>query len=626
MGFALHRRSGGAGALGIVALAGLGLGGACSHDWDAYDPRLGGGGAVATTSTLSVGGAGGTPTTTSTGTAGDGGAGGAGGSGGQGGAGGSGAGGAGGAGGVGGAGGGMVCVPGTTQPCYSGPAGTENVGICAGGVATCLPDGTGFGGCAGEIVPKSESCLSAADDDCDGAANDVGVEDCGTVADDDCNAIANDHCATWSLRFGQSGEQNGYGIAADSSSNVLVVGDIAGSANFGGGALTSAGSLDAFVVKLTPGGAHVWSKIFGDAASQSAYAVAADGAGNALVTGRFSGTIAFGAAAADSHTSAGLSDAFVVKLDPAGNVLWSRSYGGAGADVGRSIAVDSLGNVLVTGDFAQTIDLGGGPLTSADVLDGFLVKLDPAGNHLWSKAFGGQYDDSGQGVGVDASNDVLVTGYFDEEVGFGGALQSDGPSGGVDVFVAKLAPDGSHLWTRSYGKDGMSLTQKGFAIACDAGGNVYFDGSFVDTVSFGAGTHVGQGLEDIFVVKLDPAGNTIWSKAFGGPAAEYPVGLAVDSGAHVIVSGSLGGGVDFGGGGLEVDGPEDIYVFKLDTDGAHVWSRRFGDSGDQDGTGAAVDPQDHVLITGYIEGSADFGNGPLASAGGEDVFVAKLPP
>src|SRR5439155_17823959 len=99
----------------------------------------------------------------------------------------------------------------------------------------------------------------------------------------------------------------------------------------------------------------------------------------------FQGTIAFSASPADAHTSAGGDDVFVVKFDPAGNVLWSRSFGDILDDTPRAVATDASGNVFVTGDFEGTVNFGGGPVTSVDALDGCLVKLSSAGAVLGTK-------------------------------------------------------------------------------------------------------------------------------------------------------------------------------------------------------------------------------------------------
>jgi hypothetical protein len=339
------------------------------------------------------------------------------------------------------------------------------------------------------------------------------AESCSTPDDEDCDGAPG--CSgnhLWSKRFGDAGNQWTEGIATDANGNVLVSGAFEGTVDFGGGPLTSAGIWDAFVAKLDPAGDHLWSQRIGE----QAYAfITTDAAGNVLVVGYFQGTVDLGGG---PLTSAGDWDVFVAKLDAAGNHLWSKRFGDASLQGAESIATDAAGNVLVTGYFEGTVDLGGGPLTSAGDSDIFVAKLDPAGNHLWSKRFGDASLQVGFG-GSDAAGNVLVTGYFEGTVDLGGGPLTS--AGSYDVFVAKLDPSGNHLWSQRFGDASL---QAGFG-TIDASGNVLVSGHFEGTVDFGGGPLSSAGGLDAFIAKLDPAGNHLWSKRFGdeshqgGPAS-----------------------------------------------------------------------------------------------------------
>ncbi|MDH5627640.1 MAG: hypothetical protein OEY69_05035, partial [Candidatus Krumholzibacteria bacterium] len=155
---------------------------------------------------------------------------------------------------------------------------------------------------------------------------------------------------------------------------------------------------------------------------------------------------------------------------------WSNAWGELGADVGRSVAVDGAGNVIVTGSFEGTIDFGGG-LVSAGDEDIFLVKFNPYGAHLWSMSFGSTGGDQGVDVAVDNAGSIFVTGYFEDIVEFGGgALVSNG---GRDIFVVKFSFDGTHMWSRSYGSSFGN--DEGHGIAVDGAGNVIVGGEFGNT-------------------------------------------------------------------------------------------------------------------------------------------------
>src|SRR3989442_12049361 len=125
-------------------------------------------------------------------------------------------------------------------------------------------------------------------------------------------------------------------------------------------------------------------------------------------------------------------------------MMWSKCLGGdLGGGAGRAVAVDANGNVLVTGKFSGTIDFGTGPLTSAGATDIFLAKYSAAGDPIWSKAFGGALNDSGNGVAVDSGGNVVLIGTASGGAGFcGGAPLAHR----FHTAVAEFSPPRPHPW------------------------------------------------------------------------------------------------------------------------------------------------------------------------------------
>jgi len=240
-----------------------------------------------------------------------------------------------------------------------------------------------------------------------------------SFSDDDVVVIALDADGNhlWSKRFGDSSTQVGHDVAIDASGNVVVTGGLRGTTNFGGSSLISAGDEDVFVTKLSASGGHVWSKRFGDLERQTSKAIAIDGDGNVVVVGNFRGMMDPGGGLLDS---AGGDDVFVVKFDAAGTHLWSKRFGDVEDDMASSVAVDGAGNIVVTGSFRGTINFGGLPLSSAGGTDVFIVEFDADGNRLWSKRFGGLHDEQGVGVAVREPQKVILTGQFDDAIDLGG--------------------------------------------------------------------------------------------------------------------------------------------------------------------------------------------------------------
>lgn len=496
-----------------------------------------------------------------------------------------------------GTGGGSGCVPNAMTSCYSGPANTMNVGACKPGVSTCQSDGTP-GACMGEVLPQAENCLAPADEDCDGAAQ----------------ACTGD--GLWEKRAGDSATQFASAVASGPG-GVVITGSLSGSADFGGGTLTSAGGTDIFVASFDAQGAFRWARRFGDAAAQTGVDVALDAAGNVYVTGDFAGAVDFGGGVL---TSAGGTDAFVVKLDSAGALVWAKRFGDGSSQNGRGIAVDGNGRVVVAGGFGGTVDFGGGALTSAGAFDAFVAMFDSGGTPLWSKRFGDSAFQSGKSVAVDLTGNVVLAGEAAGVTDFGGGPLTS--AGGNDVFLVRLDAAGSHLWSHVFGD---ALVQSAGGVAVDSQGNVLLTGNAAGAIDFGGGPLTSAGGSDVFVAKFSQAGQHLWSRLFGSSGPDDGRDVAVDGFDAVLLTGDFTGSVSFGGALLQTAGGPDVFVAKLDPAGGHAWSRRYGDAVAQGGEGIAADATG-VLVTGSFAGTIDFGPGPMTSAGAGDAFVAKLAP
>lgn len=492
-----------------------------------------------------------------------------------------------------------VCIPSTTSDCYTGPPETMNVGECAGGSHLCDADGLGFGACENQILPTVDDCNTPGDEDCDGAP---------------------DLCPgglRWSKRFGDATVQDTNGVAVDAAGNVIIVGTFAGSVNFGGGALTSAGGTDIFVAKLNRSGGHLWSKRFGNDQAQRGLAVATDATGNVLLTGDFAGQVNFDGS---ELTAAGGTDVFLAKLDASGNHVWSKRFGDSAAQSGLSLSTDSAGDVLLTGVVNGQVDFGLGALVSAGAADLFVAKLDGVGNPLWGKIFGNSAAQSNIRGRFDATGNVLLAGDFGGAVDFGGGQLTT--AGGTDLFVSKLDAGGAHLWSKRFGDAGA---QTAGDLACDGDGNVLFTGGFSGYLDFGTGQLTSAGGSDIFISKLDAAGTAQWAKRMGDTFAQSGLAVVADPSGKIVATGRFAGTTDFGLGPLTSAGGNDLYVVGLNADGTPRFSLQYGDASSQEGRGIATEGTDNLVVAGSFAGSIAFDSqAPLISAGNNDVFVALL--
>ncbi len=308
--------------------------------------------------------------------------------------------------------------------------------------------------------------------------------------------------ALWGTSFGggMTSEQHAHGVAADGIGNVLLTGTFKGDLTIGGASFTNPQGADIFVAKLDGAGLPVWSRQFGDTGDQAGLKIAADSNGNVIVVGHFENELMldFGGGPLPSH---GAKDIFVAKLDGAGLPVWSQSFGDFGEDLVRGLLVDPAGGVIITGSFSGAVDFGGGALM-ADGQDGFVVKLDADGSHVWSRSFGGAGVQDAQSVALDGQGGLLVSGFFENEITFDGEPKLK--SGGLgDVFLMKLdETTGDYVNGRPFGD---STSQGGTScVAADSAGNVFLASSFEGNADLGTGVLINAGGSDIFLAKFPP--------------------------------------------------------------------------------------------------------------------------
>ncbi|NCR87629.1 MAG: hypothetical protein GPI90_24975, partial [Microcystis aeruginosa K13-05] len=234
----------------------------------------------------------------------------------------------------------------------------------------------------------------------------------------------------WMAQFGTSGYDSATGVSSDGSGNVYVSGYTDGSFP----SYTNLGSYDAFVAKYDTSGNPVWVKQFSTSSHDYAEGISSDSNGNVYVSGKTFGSFL-------GYTNLGLYDAFVAKYDGNGNQLWLRQFGTSGDDEITGISSDSSNNVYVTGSTK-----GGLPgYSNLGSYDAFVAKYDGNGNQLWLRQFGTSGNDEITGISRDIDNNVYVTGYTT------GSLPGNISAGGSDAFVAKYNANGTLNWVRQFG-------------------------------------------------------------------------------------------------------------------------------------------------------------------------------
>ncbi|WP_437971438.1 hypothetical protein WMF04_19970 [Sorangium sp. So ce260] len=411
------------------------------------------------------------------------------------------------------------------------------------------------------------------------------------------------------------------GLAVDAQGNILVTGYFDGTVDFGGGPLVSTGNGDAFVLKLDPLGNHVWSRRFGDLshviAIQAGLTIAADASGNILVGGRFGGTTDFGGG---PMTGGQDTSGFLVLLDASGQHVWSKHFGTESTTV-RGAGFHPTGGIIVAGDYWGTVDLGGGPFTSAGPQRVFAARLDASGGHLWSQSFGGLEGANLDTLALDAAGNITLAGSFHDAIDFGGGsihVAEDAAHGdSADVFVASLGPGGEHRWSRRLG--GVS-GEDHFGTAVDGSGSVITLGFFGETLQFGGDTLTSDG-DAVFVTKLSAGGAPAFARSFSRAQA-----LAADAAGNTWLTGAVVEETDFGCGPLAAS-PSRLFVAGLGPQGDAFCSVSFEPSGYGGLSLIALDPAGAPVMVGNLKGTIDFGAGPITSpATKESMIVVKLVP
>ncbi len=247
--------------------------------------------------------------------------------------------------------------------------------------------------------------------------------------------------------------ESGFGLAVDMNNNaVLITGVFNGAVDFGGGTLTSVSGQDLFLTRLSADGSHVWSKRVGGAGATTGNGIVVDASGNAFLTGCFARSVDFGLGlvtargASDmfiAKYSAGGANLWMKSFGTNAPITAS--------SVGNALALDRSGNVVVTGTYQAAMSVGGQALAYSGYNDIFLAKYSGSnGSHLWSRAFGGANMDMANSVAVDSTGNITVTGQMGSRLDFGeGALS--GVSGSINIYMANFATDGTPRWSQSMG-------------------------------------------------------------------------------------------------------------------------------------------------------------------------------
>lgn len=329
------------------------------------------------------------------------------------------------------------------------------------------------------------------------------------------------------------------------------------------------------------------------------------------------------------------------------NLQWAKSFGSTGGDINRSVAVDASGFVYTTGSFQGTVDFDPSAsvytLTATSSQDIFVSKFDASGNFVWAKSMNGTGGGStGIAISVDASGNVYTTGWFGTStVDFnpGVPVYTLTSNGVNDIYVSKLDASGNFVWAKSFGSIGDDYVHD---IKLDGSNNVIVTGEFRNTCDFDPGALTfnltSAGGDDIFINKLDAAGNFVWANSIGNVNDEQSRSVFIDASGNIFFTGSFAGIVDFDPSVLGTytlsSGPvnsSSYFICKLSASGSFLWAKNGDASIGSGGFSIVLDNVGNIFTAGKFIGTVDFDPGVgvnnLTSIPGQwDVFVQKLDP
>ncbi len=404
----------------------------------------------------------------------------------------------------------------------------------------------------------------------------------------------------WNTFLGGDGDDDSYGNFIDAAGDVYATGS--SSVSWGSPLRPFTAGPDAFVVKTDPHGALVWSTFLGGAGTDQIYGAATDASGNVYVAGFSSATWGSPRRSFTAGT-----DAFVAKLDPNGALLWNTFLGTAGEDIGNGVALGA-GSVFVGGYSANGWGAPVRPFTAGG--DAFAAKLDGNGNLLWNTFLGGNENDVGEGIGVDASGNLFLP--MKSEASWGNPLRPY--SADADICLAKLGGNGALVWNTFLGGPAFDIVHD---VAVDAQGGAIVAGRCAG--AWGAPVRSYAGDFDICVARVDAQGALTWNTFLGGGDDDQGESVAVDGAGSIYVAGSSAAAwgdalQDFAGGG-------DVVLARLDGQGALVWNTFLGGVGAEYAGGVATGGG-RIAVLGTADQS--FGSPMRPFTAREDAFVVEL--
>ncbi len=354
----------------------------------------------------------------------------------------------------------------------------------------------------------------------------------------------------WAVSFGDVGWDVMREIKLDDEENIYAIGSFDGTIDFDPGPgvfnLSAGSSNDLFLLKLDSGGNFIWAKQI-DAFDARGESLVLDNQGNIYYTGSYSGTADFDLGTGTFNLSSnGGYDAFISKIDTAGNFIWAINWGGQFSDLCGKIELKG-DRLCVLGLFEDTVDFDPGidstkliaPLFVNHV---YISKFDTAGNFIWVKQLEGNMLDEARDLAFDSNDDIVIVGKFQDTIDLdpGDDTLRFISEGSQDIFMLKLNQNGDLVWGNRFGSFG-SLDDL-YGVEIDADDNITVAGHFSSNVDFDPGPdtfELNSFFGSILIAEYCPSGDLIWADQFAGSGNNRIYALYLDDEKHLYTTGLL---------------------------------------------------------------------------------------
>lgn len=327
---------------------------------------------------------------------------------------------------------------------------------------------------------------------------------------------------------------------------------------------TNSWDSDLFLVRTDSNGDTLWTKTYGGAGNDIGVDVKQTTDNGFIISGYYY-----------SSLESGSFDVWLLKTDSNGDTLWTNTFGGSNNDFGNSVFQNDDGGYVIIGS-TESYGAGGS--------DFWIVKTDASGDSLWSKTYGGPYHEIAFEAQATSDGGYIIAGYTQLQ----GFFNSD-------VWLVKLFSNGEVDWTQTYGGDQDDLA---YSVSETADAGYILSG---DTKSFGSG------YSDVYVIKTDMYGDTMWTKTFGGASNDAGNSVIETAEGDFLVCGNTFS--------FSADGDMDLWLIKTDISGYTLWTEMYGGSGDELGYSVIETFDGRLSLCGY---TTTYG------AGERDVWLLHL--